>query len=255
MGQPRMSEPSERYLDLLKKVLTNVIYEDPPVTSDWYQGHSYDVRDRSLGLDWPSVAHTMVGLRRLDNVRQCVERVLADGVPGDFIETGVWRGGVCIFVRGVLAVHGVWDRRVWLADSFRGMPVVTPAGHGEDYALRLHRHNGVIAVSQETVRQNFERYGLLDEQVRFLPGWFRDTLPAAPIERLAVMRLDGDLYESTMDALTHLYPKLSVGGYVIVDDYLIGVCREAVRDFREAEGIGDPIEDIDGVGVYWRRGR
>jgi hypothetical protein len=100
------------------------------------------------------------------------------------------------------------------------------------------------------------RPGLLDEQVRFLPGWFSDTLPTAPIERLAVLRLDGDMYGSTMEALEALYPKLSVGGYVIVDDYgAVPQCKEAVTDFRAAHQIIDPMETVDWTGVYWQRGR
>ncbi len=103
------------------------------------------------------------------------------------------------------------------------------------------------------MRANFERYGLLDSQVRFLKGWFRETLPKAPIEALAVIRLDGDMYESTIDALVNLYPKLSVDGYLIVDDYALKSCRRAVRDYRDSHGIRDPIIPIDWAGVYWRR--
>ncbi len=104
------------------------------------------------------------------------------------------------------------------------------------------------------MQDNFRRYGLLDDQVRFLKGWFRDTLPDAPIERLAVLRLDGDLYESTIQALECLYDRLSAGGYVIVDDYgNVAGCRQAVHDFRAQRGINDPIRPIDWAGVYWRR--
>jgi hypothetical protein len=107
----------------------------------------------------------------------------------------------------------------------------------------------------ESVQRNFERYGLLDEQVRFLPGWFRDTLPSAPIDQLAVIRLDGDMYESTMDALNGLYPRLSVGGFVIIDDYILDMSKQAVHDYREAHGIVDPIVPIDTYGAYWQRSR
>ncbi len=87
-------------------------------------------------------------------------------------------------------------------------------------------------------------------------GWFRDTLPAAPIERLAVLRLDGDLYQSTLESLTHLYPKLSQGGYVIVDDYgAVPACRKAVEDYRSKQGIREEIVAIDWTGVFWQRGR
>ncbi len=104
----------------------------------------------------------------------------------------------------------------------------------------------MFAVSLEEVRKNLKAYDLLDEQCEFLKGWFRDTLPTAPIQQLALLRLDGDLYESTMDALTSLYPKLSVGGFVIIDDYTIGQCRQAVQDYRSAHHIEDEIQDIDG---------
>ena len=105
----------------------------------------------------------------------------------------------------------------------------------------------------ETVQANFERYDLMDDQVRFLKGWFRDTLHLAPIERLAVLRLDGDMYESTMDALTALYGKVSPGGFVIVDDYFLPNCRQAIGDFRAARGIDEPIQEIDGNGVFWEK--
>jgi surfactin synthase thioesterase subunit len=243
-----------RYLDLMKRTLTNLIYEDPPVPSAWSPELTYDRLSRTTGLDWPSKAHTMVGLRRLDNVQECIEQVLLDDVPGDLIETGVWRGGTTIFMRAVLAAWEATDRVVWVADSFQGMPEPEPGTPADDAALATHRFNDFIGVSLETVRRNFGTYGLLDDQVRFLPGWFKDTLPTAPIERLAVLRLDGDLYESTMDALVNLYPKLSHGGFVIVDDYFLRVCRDAVYDFRRRHGITDEIRDIDGYGAYWRRG-
>jgi hypothetical protein len=167
------------YLDLLKRVLTNMIYEDPPLPSDWSPGTGFDPRNRRIGLDWPSVAHTMVGLERLDNVQHCVETVLADGVPGDLAETGVWRGGICVLMRAVLRAYGVRDRQVWVADSFRGMPPSGPGARPEDGDARLDAWNDVLAVPLETVRATFERYGLLDEQVRFLPGWFSESLPVA----------------------------------------------------------------------------
>ncbi|MEV4256620.1 TylF/MycF family methyltransferase [Spirillospora sp. NPDC049652] len=246
---------TDLYLDLMKKVLTNVIYRDPPIMAFEYdeRGGRATEDARADGRDWPSVAHTMVGLKRLDNIQHCLEQVIADGVPGDVIETGVWRGGASIFARAVLRAHGVTDRTVWLADSFEGMPEVDRDRYPGDHAMNLHKCNDVLGVPLATVQRNFATYGLLDDQVRFLRGWFRDTLPTAPVERLAVLRLDGDFYESTMDALVHLYPKLSPGGFAIIDDYLLPGCRNAVHDYRAEHGIDDELIDIDGVGAYWRR--
>lgn len=212
--------------------------------------------EREFGLDWPRHAETMVGLRRLNAVEHCVVEALRQDVPGDLIEAGVWRGGTAILMRGTLAAWGVTDRRVWLADSFAGLPKPAaqtyPADAGVDYTG--HRQ---LAVSVPQVKANFARYSLLDDQVVFLRGLFKDTLPSAPIERLAVMRLDGDLYESTMDALVALYPKLSVGGYCIIDDFgALPSCRRAVEDYRRGHGISEEIMTAgDWTGVYWRRER
>ena len=242
------------YLELMKRCLVNWIYRDMANTT-----LGRDSRDEGkpwrgdIVSAWREPSHSMAGLKRLDNVQFCVEDVLTRGVPGDLIETGVWRGGVPILMRAVLAAYGVTDRRVWVADSFAGLPPPNAALYPADAGLDL---SGIpeLAVSVEQVQSHFERYDLLDEQVRFLKGWFRDTLPRAPLDRLAVVRLDGDLYESTMDALTHLYPKLSVGGYLIVDDYgAIHACRDAVHDYRAAHGITDEIRPIDWTGVYWQR--
>lgn len=157
-------------------------------------------------------------------------------------------------MRAVLKAYDIKDRTVWVADSFEGLPAPDPAKYPADAGETWHlRHE--LRVSLEDVQRNFERYGLLDEQVKFLKGWFKDTLHKAPIANLSVLRLDGDLYESTMDALTALYPKLSIGGFVIIDDYGIPSegCRLAVHDYRRTHDINDPIMDIDGWGVYWRR--
>ena len=195
----------------------------------------------------------MIGVKRLDNLHSCIAQVLAEGVPGDFIETGVWRGGACIFMRAALQAYGDPTRRVFVADSFAGLP--KPDGrYQQDAGDRHWKKSDVLAVSLDTVKANFSRYGLLDDLVIFLKGWFKDTLPAAPIEKLAILRLDGDMYSSTMDSLTNLYPKLSVGGFAIIDDYGgIESCRKAVEDFRASQKITSPVIPIDSSGVYWKK--
>jgi Macrocin-O-methyltransferase (TylF) len=226
-------EPAQLYLELLKRCLLDLVHADDPLAAmvpagvahrrrSWraalraanraldraglmlvepmrtpYSGpaeHDAD-RIRALreeGADWPVRAHTMVGRKRLDHLQRCVETVLREGIPGDLIETGVWRGGCCILMRAVLAAFGDADRRVWVADSFRGLPPPDanwPADAGSD----LHRAD-FLAIPRATVENNFRAFGLYDDRVRFLEGWFEDTLPTAPIERLAVLRLDGDMY-------------------------------------------------------------
>ena len=250
------------YLDLLKRSLVNWLYHD--AEHEVLYTHEdislvkrapFDPARRKIGRDYSIHAHTLVGFERLDNIRYCVETAVSDNVPGDLIETGVWRGGSCIFMRGVLKALGVTDRVVWVADSFEGLPKPDAENYPADDGNRLHTYDE-LAVSLEAVKDTFDRYGLLDDQVKFLKGWFRDTLPGAPIEKLAVLRLDGDMYESTMDALTNLYDRVSPGGFVIVDDYgAYDYCRKAIHDFREERGISDEIHSIDWTGVYWRKGR
>jgi O-methyltransferase len=270
------------YLDLLKRTLTGAVAEDndsilggvrtsgSPV---FYKRAAdavgrlasrfgfelaykkpYDPQLRAIGRDWPARADSMIGLARMDNIQHCIETVLRDDVPGDVIETGVWRGGATIFMRGVLKAHGDTSRTVWVADSFQGLPPPDPARYPADAGDRFFEQEG-LAVGVEQVKHNFERYGLLDDRVKFLVGWFKDTLPTAPIDRLAVMRLDGDLYESTWQAIEALYPKLSPGGFCIVDDYgtLVDQCQRAIHDYREAHAITEEIVDIDGWGAYWRK--
>ena len=211
-----------------------------------------DPEVRGSGMDWPADAETMIGLTRLHNVQACARDVLRRGVAGDFMETGVWRGGACIYMRAILAALGDRGRRVWVADSFQGVPSPDPRLYRADFGDTLFTYSE-LAVSLATVQANFRRYGFLDAQVHFLPGWFRDTLPQASVEQLALLRLDGDLYESTIIALRSLYPKVSPGGYVIVDDYGgIASCRQAVDDFRAEFGIDEPLQRIDWAGVFWQ---
>ncbi|MFO1309111.1 MAG: TylF/MycF/NovP-related O-methyltransferase [Burkholderiales bacterium] len=241
-------------LDDLRNELIGLAAEDPALAEAVGGGQvPFDRERRESGKDWPATALSMIGARRMLQLQRAVEFALDQDVPGDFIETGVWRGGACILMRAVLAARGVTDRRVWVADSFRGLPPPDPARYPKDAGNMLHVF-GQLSVSADDVRANFARYGLLDDQVRFLEGWFRDTLPAAPIERLAVLRLDGDLYESTMDALEALYDRVSPGGIVIVDDYgVLESCRAAVTDFRRRRGITETIYQVDESGVHWQR--
>ena len=261
------------YLDLMKRCVSNYIYGgeqavypfknrikkfvvDQLARRNFYLIRSkvFDEKKKKEGREWPPgpSMHTMIGLDRLDNLQFCVEDVLKNAVPGDLIETGVWRGGAVIFMRAILKAYGVRDRSVWLADSFEGLPSPDAKKNPADKDSSFHEWK-FFAVPLETVKKNFERYGLLDSQVHFLKGWFCDTLPTAPIERLAVLRLDGDMYESTMDALTHLYPKLSVGGYLIVDDYVLEPCRKAIHDYRDSHNIREEIVRVDWASVYWQR--
>ena len=196
-------------------------------------------------------AETMLGTRQLDQMQAAITDVVRQDVPGDLLEAGVWRGGMTIFMRGVLKALNENMRSVWVVDSFEGLPTIS-----EHEKSASWWRGGDMAIPIDKVRDNFARFNLLDDRVRFLKGYFSDSLPSAPIRQLAVLRLDADLYESTRDVLTHLYPKLSPGGYCIVDDYRnLGDCQRAVDEYRQLHNVTDPIEFIDTRAVYWKKER
>lgn len=193
-------------------------------------------------------AETMLGIRQLEHMQECVANVLKQGVPGDLLEAGVWRGGMTIFMRGALKAYGVTDKKVWVVDSFAGLPEPEAKQEYDDWK------KGDMAVGLEEVQSNFKRYGLLDEQVVFVKGYFSDTLPRATIDRLAILRVDADLYSSTLDVLNNLYSRLSIGGYAIFDDYQnLPDCKRAVDEFRIEKGITEELRPVDQRAVYWRR--
>jgi O-methyltransferase len=205
------------------------------------------LRVRAAGLDWPLQGLTMIGLGRLDDLQSCVESVVDDGVPGDLIEAGAWRGGASILMRATLDTLGDRERTVWVADSFQGFPDDEAGEHVDLSAYEF------LAVPVEEVEANFARFGC-DRGVRFVPGFFEDTLPGLSDRRWAIVRLDGDTYEATLTALKSLYPGLAPGGYLIIDDYgAFEECRRAVDEFRAGHRITEPLEQIDWTGMRWRR--
>ncbi len=249
------------YLELLKASLGDFLY-DRDAAQDWpdytytdlQTGKKHALTDyaelKQKGLIASQQAHTMIGMLRMNQLQVAIETVLAEQIPGDLIETGVLRGGACILMRGILKAYGCRDRQVWVADSFAGFPPeqLRQRGIADPEAFNT------LAASLESVRETFRRYHLLDEQVQFLKGFFENSLQQAPLKQVAVLRLDSDFYESTLAVLEALYPRLSVGGYLIVDDYYaFADCREAVREYRKAHQITSPLQRVDPVCVYWRK--
>ena len=254
------------YLDLLKLCLCDLVASSTTAVQGLPHGRlvsrelAGDERSRRAdGRDWPLHALTMTGLRRLDDLQSCVETVVRDEILGDLIETGSWRGGSSILMRATLDTYGAEDRIVWVADSFQGFPDREPDDPQNGYANSLAPYFAVfdfLAVPLEEVQASFVRLGY-EHGVRFVPGFFEETLPglAGSERRWSVIRLDGDTYDVTLLALRCLYPNLSPGGYLIVDDYLaLDECRQAVEDFRREHRIAEPLEQVDWTCARWRRG-
>lgn len=249
-----------RYLNLLKRSLMGTLHAASYAANlqadgqvELVRGGPEGRRRIEEGRAWPAFGETMIGARRLDHLRSCIEDVVAHEVPGDFIEAGVWRGGAAIWMKAVLAVLDDTERQVWLADSFAGLPPPNPQTYASDAGSDYH-DIAYLRVTAEEVIENFRRYELLDERVRLVPGYFKDSLASLADETWAIVRLDADMYESTWDSLVHLYPRLSPGGYLIVDDHgCCPPCRQAVADYRRMHGIADPIERIDWTGACWQK--
>src|SRR5271165_2777210 len=243
------------YLRLLKRCLTRDLFPDQRYEfGDAEHPVPYCEELRQEGRDWPTEAETMVGMKRLDNLQECCLAALVDSVAGGCVEAGIWRGGCGILMRAMLDAFGDEQRQVWLFDSFEGLPKPDSQSFPKDKDDLHWTLSSYLGVSLGQVKDNFSRYELLDARTHFVKGWFRDTIPAADVDNIAVLRLDGDMYESTWIVLTHLYPKLQMGGFVIIDDYgAIPSCKAAVDDFRESHSIKSPVVAVDWTGVYWRK--
>lgn len=238
------------YLDLAKRCILRTIFPDQNLDPD---GNvlPYDAELRREGRLYPTEAYSMVGELRLDSLEKACLEVINNSVPGDFAECGVWRGGCGILMKAVLRDRRAeGSRRVWLFDSFEGAP---PPRLPEDSGDRHFAYSHIFAVSKEAVEANFRAMNLLDGGVVFRQGWFSDTVPAAhDLQSIAVLRLDGDMYESTKVCLDWFYPRISKGGYVLIDDYyVLDGCRRAVDDYRSEHEITATILASDWNGVYW----
>lgn len=198
--------------------------------------------NHSRYADPPFPGYTLATIGMLNHLQATIEDVLANGIVGDLVEAGVWRGGQTILMRAALEAAGEDTRHVWVCDSFDGVPAPRQDGTRDpDADETVDWAPGMYNASLSRVRSNFMRFGLLDERVHFVKGHFVDTMKTMQAPKIAVLRLDADTWDATNDVLTALYDRVSVGGYIIVDDFHLSGARGAVLDFRKQQGITDPL--------------
>lgn len=204
--------------------------------------------DRINGEDWPQYAESMIGLKRMDNIQNLIEDIIYNRIPGDLLEAGAWRGGASIFMKANLLVHGS-DKNIYVCDSFQGLPRPFLHEDKDDVHYKIKS----LAVSLDEVIENFNKWGVLlvGGNVWFVEGWFSETMPGLKNETFSLIRLDGDMYESTMDVLVNLYDSLAIGGYVVVDDWCLPRCKKAVLHFTK--GMNVNFVTIDNSSVYWQK--
>ncbi len=191
--------------------------------------------------------YTAMGRTQLDHLQRCLDTIRADAVPGDLIECGTGRGGGAIFMRAYLDAWELPDRRVFVADRFRSSP--------EPDAAPSMPAGGIAGFHADLniVRDGFARFDLLDDRVRFLEGTMSATLPDAPLDEIALIRVGPGIGGETRAVLDRLYDRLAVGGYVVIDQRSHGLVREQVEAFRSARGVAAPIQRIDDFAIVWRK--
>ncbi|CAH1777233.1 unnamed protein product [Owenia fusiformis] len=232
----------EKYLDLMKTVITGM--------NCLSAKELQESNPRKLDNAWTERL-SLIGISGLRNIQELLENVISNDIPGDFLEAGVWRGGGSIFAKAVInSYNQSHDRKVWLCDSFQGLPKSTNK-KDNDYFSSLKW----IKISEDIVKQNFRRFSLLDDTVHFVKGWFVYSLPCIrnKIKHISVLRMDGDMYESLTDTFYNLYDLVPIGGYIIIDDWNIPEARKAVTEFRRMHQIESKLTVFRyNISAYWK---
>jgi hypothetical protein len=219
---------------------------------------AYADLDEPANRLWEDVRpFTMTSRERVFALRSAVEYVVRCGIPGDFVECGVWKGGSARAMARTLLERGVSDRDLYMFDTFDGMPPPTDADvalGGTSARELLDREDKASSVvwalsPLDDVRRVMEATGYPMERVNFVKGMVEETIPSRAPTRIALLRLDTDWYESTYHELVHLYPRLSVGGVLIIDDYGHWAgARRAVDQYIEEQQLRLLLHRIDYTG-------
>ncbi len=200
---------------------------------------------RINGLHWSG--YTMIGLRRLDNLEYCIQQVVTNKIPGAIVEAGVWKGGACIFANACLQQLQE-TRNIYVCDAFKGI-FPKPTNEMDEWTEK--NDFSPLSVSLDKVQENFRKFSLLTPNVIFKEGWFSDTLPSIT-EPVAILRIDGDTYQSTMDTLI-LEPQVPSGGYIIMDDWAIASSQKAFLDYFKGAVTEKDVIPVDSLSVFWKK--
>jgi Macrocin-O-methyltransferase (TylF) len=220
------------------------LYDAAPSVAELRRPEEYR---RATGL-WRHLragGYTLIGSRRARALRRMARACDEDRVPGAFVDCGCFNGGSSVMMSSAAP-----DREVWAFDSFEGLPEAGPRDPD-----RAQEWVGELVASEDKVREAFSRFSSR-ERLRLVKGWFEDTFADAmpAIGPVAILHADGDWYESVKLTLETFEPKVSAGGFVVIDDYGAWEgAREAVHDYRTLRSIDEPLVEIDHTAAYWRK--
>lgn len=236
----------DTYIDLVKRSVTNYLYLGGSSAFDQFRCvEHYDLERSDWKIDRASCPTTLLRKGQLDLIEQAAVALEKDKIPGDYIEAGIWRGGAVLLMRALLDAYEISGRKVFAADSFARIPKNVRAVNDP---VDQWRDRWVASIDE--VRQNIARFGMLDDRIVFVEGFFAESLARLSDERFALVRLDSDSYDSVETSLDYLYPLVSQGGIVIIDDWHLPGCRMAVEDYRARYGIRDEVREYD-ANAYW----
>ena len=236
----------DAYIELIKRAASNYLYLGGDNSFEQFRCvEHYEVGQGQWKVDPLAKPITLLRKSHLDLVEQAILAVEERGVPGHFMEAGIWRGGVIILMRAMINAYRMADRKVFAADSFAGIPRNVWARNDP-----VDQWPDRWVAPLEEVRKNIDRFGLLDDRIVFVPGFFADSLKQVSGEKFAVIRLDSDSYDSVQTSLEYLYPLVARDGVVIIDDWHLPGCRGAVLDYRARYAINDPLRELEGNSVW-----
>ena len=233
---------TEKYLD---RILELTMSHNPTPTEIIY------LLKYKKFIDLPNV-YSMCDSNAINQVQKLLTDILDKKIKGSVVETGVWRGGMGMWMQSILKYYRS-DKDIYLFDTFEYFP--KPSNNKLDdqiHDITQFLFQTIPSVSD--VKNNFSLNGLLDKNIKFIAGDFFQTVPVTPIESISLLRLDSDYYDSTLFILENYYARISSGGYVIIDDYnneYVG-CKQAVDTFRSKYQIDSPIIDTYHGSVYWK---
>ena len=226
---------------------------DLEIQPKWHQRRGGDIPDWQWEIAQSARDYTMTSLARVLALVRAVEHIHLNGIEGDVVECGVWRGGSMMSVARALCHLRCTRRHLHLFDTFAGMSEPTNedggATHARWQAQQSDQHNTWCFASLDDVTANMEQTGYPQDRVHFVPGPVEHTLPDAAPKDIALLRLDTDWYASTKHELEHLYPRLQPGGILIIDDYGHWPgCQQAVDEFLALQDIPIFLAPVDYTG-------